>query len=258
MPDIVSFDGANRIITELDTGGDSSLSAVEIYSEWKFWSTLSDNLKFLPAFSVVGGDPVTLSESLGSTFFLENGWRIRPAERDHKLTVQGNMFTREPGESVFVPTQGDFTVSAETRVSLLTNQITVSSGSGLSAEQDAALSRIDTNAAVAAVASEAARSAGEDCRISAVYSSGSVESDIWLERNGLTVTTPLSASLSWYERNSDTPIFTAVASAPDSRGHFSVAVTQVLAPNTAYYASISVTDSDGTVTTEVPVPFVGP
>ena len=79
----------------------------------------ADNAKFLQAFTPVGGDPIDGSTSLGITYFLENGWRIRPAESDHKLTVVGNLFTVEAGQSAFIDTLGAFTVNTETRVSSL-------------------------------------------------------------------------------------------------------------------------------------------
>jgi len=119
MPAIVTFDGVNKIITEISAAGDNELDVVEVYSEWKEWVTTSDNSKYLQAFTPVGGDPITPTQSLGITYFLENGWRIRPAELDHKLTLVGNIFTREPGASVFLPTIGAYTVNTETRVSNL-------------------------------------------------------------------------------------------------------------------------------------------
>lgn len=119
MVDVVTFDGPNKLITEISVAGDNELDLLEIYSEAKFWMTQSDNLKYLQIFSVVGGDPITPTQNLGSTFFLENGWRIRPAELDHKLTIVGNLFTREAGQSAFVPVLGAFTVNTETRVSSL-------------------------------------------------------------------------------------------------------------------------------------------
>lgn len=128
MADVVTFDGVNRIITEIDTGGDNTLNVGEIYSEWKEWVKESDNSKYWMAFTALGGDPLTDTQNLGSTFFLENGWRIKPAERDHKLTIEGNLFTREVGESPYIPTTGGFTVAIETRTSNLVDTITVGSG----------------------------------------------------------------------------------------------------------------------------------
>lgn len=123
MADIVTFDGPNKLIIEVSLGSDNVSDAFEIYSEWKDWVRISDNAKFLPAFSVVGGDPISLVENLDSTFFLENGWRLRGAELDHKWQINGNILTREPGESVSVPVLGDFTVNVETKVSTIVRLI---------------------------------------------------------------------------------------------------------------------------------------
>jgi hypothetical protein len=128
MSDVVTFDFLNLRIVEIDAGGDNELDLVEVYSEWK-QALLDDTsrLGFPPAFREVGGDPVSQTQSLGTTFFLLNGWKIRPAESHHKLTVNGNLFTDPAGESVFVPTFGAFTVNTETRVSNLIDQV----GSGV-------------------------------------------------------------------------------------------------------------------------------
>ena len=60
------------------------------------------------AISVVGGDPITDTQSLGSTYFLENGWRIQPApsKASYTLTVEGNIYTREVGETPFLFAEG--------------------------------------------------------------------------------------------------------------------------------------------------------
>lgn len=142
MPDIVTFDGPNKVITEISAAGDNELDVVEIYSEWKDWVRVSDNAKFEPAFAVTGGDPITATQNLGSTFFLENGWRIRPAELDHKLTLVGNLFTREEGQSAFLSTLGAYTVNTETRVSALVFTQIQTTGSGLSTQQNDWLERI--------------------------------------------------------------------------------------------------------------------
>jgi len=119
MADIVTFDGPNKVIVEISAAGDNELDLVEVYSEWKVWVTQADNTKYLQAFTPVGGDPISVSQNLGITYFLENGWRIRPAELAHKLTIVGNLYTRESGQSAFVDTLGAFNVNTETRVSSL-------------------------------------------------------------------------------------------------------------------------------------------
>jgi hypothetical protein len=121
MADVVTFDPVNLRIVEISTGGDNELDLVEVYSEWKVWVKDGDNAKHPPAFRFVGGDPISGVQSLGTTYFLINGWRIRPAELNHKLTVVGNLFTDPAGFSAYVPTLGSFQVNTETRVSNLTD-----------------------------------------------------------------------------------------------------------------------------------------
>lgn len=124
----VLFDGDARIITEVGIGGDQTLDVVGIYSEWKQW-VLAGNANFLQAFSVIGGDPIEGNISLGSTFFLENGWRLRPAELSHQLTIEGNLYVREGGNP-FVPTLGSFNVLTQLRVSNLIDQVATGGGAG--------------------------------------------------------------------------------------------------------------------------------
>ena len=135
---LVSFDPIALRIVELDAGGDNEITVLDIYSEWKVWLLADPNrLSYPTAFRVVGGDPVSATRSLGSTFFLTNRWKIRPAERSHKLTLTGNLFTDPAGESVVVPTLGAFTVNIEASVSNLVDTVLVS---GVDSE---ALGRVD-------------------------------------------------------------------------------------------------------------------
>jgi len=136
---LVSFDGAAKIIqvlpgvTELDV-------KVDLYSEWKEWVLLSDNSKYPEAFTSVGGDPITATQFLGSTFFLQNGWRIRMRDGDHMLSVIGNLYTAEPGGDPYLPPVGNYKVTIETQRSNLID--TISSGSGLSNEQATQLAEL--------------------------------------------------------------------------------------------------------------------
>lgn len=124
MPAIVTFDvaGPGLFVLPIDTGGDAELTWLEIYSEWKVWSTLGDNLKYPPAFRVVGGDPKGDGSNLGSSFFMRPPWRLRPAERDHRLRLVGNTLYDAPGIPIVVPTLGGFTVLVETEVSTLVEE----------------------------------------------------------------------------------------------------------------------------------------
>lgn len=123
----VSFDGPNKLIICLNNT--TTLNVLEdIYSEWKTWMVIDDNSKYLHALSAVGGDPISDIINLGSTFFLENGWKIRPQEANHTLTVTGNLYTRD-GTSPFISTIGTYNVLIDMARSNLVD--TVVSGSGV-------------------------------------------------------------------------------------------------------------------------------
>lgn len=118
----VTFDGPNSLIivnagiTELDI-------KIDIYSDWKEWVLTSDNSKWNPALRVVGGDPISLTRNLGATYFLINGWRIRPDEVSHRLILSGNLFTDPAGFSPVVPTIGSYQVVVEYSTSNLIDGI---------------------------------------------------------------------------------------------------------------------------------------
>lgn len=104
-PQKVTFDGPTLTIyinppeTEIDV-------KVDLYSNWKEWVQVRDHAKYPQAFSAVGGDPITATLALGTTYFLENGWRLKPYVGDYVLTVDGNLFTREEGANPVIPTTG--------------------------------------------------------------------------------------------------------------------------------------------------------
>jgi len=124
MPDIVTFDPVNLRIVEIDTGGDNELEWREVYSEWKDWLLADPQRRGLPqAFRVVGGDEISDTENLGSTFFLLEPWKFRPAETDHQLVVSGNLFSDPPTWDRYEPTLGGFTVLFVQKVSTLVEQV---------------------------------------------------------------------------------------------------------------------------------------
>jgi hypothetical protein len=107
----VAFDSITKTIfvaegvTQLDV-------KVDLYSAWKEWIKEAYDA-VIPAgqpiaFSAVGGDAVTDNQNLGTTFFLENGWRLQPytSGQSYTLTITGNLYTREPGETPFYFAEG--------------------------------------------------------------------------------------------------------------------------------------------------------
>lgn len=97
----------------------------DVYSAWKTWAVQGTNTRFLLAFSAIGGDQISEGKFLGTTYFLENGWKIRPFEGDHLLTVSGNMYSRD-GSSPFVSTVGNFNVLISMNRSNLVDVVVVS------------------------------------------------------------------------------------------------------------------------------------
>lgn len=145
-----NFDGEARVI-QLQPGV-FTVDARDLYSRWKEWSL--NNLNYLQAFSLIGGDPLPDGTSIGITYFLENGWKIRPSSANQTLSVTGNLFSRD-GSSPFLPTLGDFNVLIRQSVSNIIDQVNISGGSSGPSSGDIAqavrnalnveLNRIDVN-----------------------------------------------------------------------------------------------------------------
>lgn len=127
MSEKITFNGVSKLII-IENGITELNFNIDVYSVWKNWIFLQNNSKFQEAIRVVGGDPISDTKSLGSTFFMTNGWRIRPYEGNHKLVINGNVFTDPAGESVIVPTVGNYNVVVEMSVSNISDITFVQSG----------------------------------------------------------------------------------------------------------------------------------
>lgn len=125
----VAFDGPNKIIFVAE--GVTTLNVKDdIYSAWKEWIRGNveqpNGASWKEAISAIGGEPLNDTLNVGSTFFLENGWRIQPVPSTvpYVLTVEGNIFTREAGGNPFLFAEG---VSVNLTRSNLVDQIVASS-----------------------------------------------------------------------------------------------------------------------------------
>ena len=129
----IAFDpSARRIVLDVTT-----VTAQDIYSRWCDWSAASDNLKHLPAFRAVGGDDLGGGLSIPPYYFLLNGWRVRPMEASHTLTVSGNLFVDGGGDPL-VPTLGTYNVLTKLVVPVQAQGISTGGGSSYTPEQIAA------------------------------------------------------------------------------------------------------------------------
>jgi hypothetical protein len=116
----VSFDGVNKLIV---VNPDSLSIDVkqDIYSAWKEWLLESDNIKFLSAVRVIGGDPIGGGRYAGDIYFLKNGWRISV---NHSCDIEGVLYS-DDFPSPFVAASGTQIVTnrVSTIVNLLAPQI---------------------------------------------------------------------------------------------------------------------------------------
>jgi len=134
----ITFDPAARRVI-LDS---AAASASEIWSRWTDWATQGDNLKHPPAMRQLGGDSLGGSLLVPIYIFLLNGWRVRPMESNHTLSIVGNLFVEEGGSPV-VNTIGAFNVSTTLTVPV--------QAQGYNTGGSAALSPSDIAAIAAAV-----------------------------------------------------------------------------------------------------------
>ena len=126
---MATFDPINKRII-LDT---TSISAIQIYSQWVDWAAESDNLKYGVVIRQVGSDDLGTGLSIPPYFFLQGNWRVRPMEDHHNLSITGNLFVEGGGEPV-VPTLGTYQVNVKYTVPVQAQGISTSGSVGASAE----------------------------------------------------------------------------------------------------------------------------
>ena len=124
----ITFDPVEKRVI-LDS---SSVTATELFSRWEDWAVLSDNVKYGMVFRQVGSDDLGGGLSIPPYFFLQGGWRVRPMESDHNLTITGNLFVEGGGVPV-VRTLGAYQVNVNYTVPVQAQGISTSGSAGLSA-----------------------------------------------------------------------------------------------------------------------------
>lgn len=131
--DKVTFSGTAKHILVLNSVTELDVR-IDIYSAWKEWLLIGDNSKYEQALSVIGGDPITDVINAGATFFLENGWKIKPYSWNHTLIIIGNIYTRD-GSSVITPQDGSYRVTVEMQKSNLIDIVNTTGGGGYTPAQ---------------------------------------------------------------------------------------------------------------------------
>lgn len=87
----VTFDPLNKTI-DVNNGIDELFFDVDVYAEWKLWAI--NNLNYENAIIKVGGNTIVNGQIyISYAFILVNGWKIRPYNGTHVLTIKSNVFT---------------------------------------------------------------------------------------------------------------------------------------------------------------------
>jgi hypothetical protein len=106
----MTFDGPTKVITL--TSGTTIVSVRDLWSRWVDWFLTGDNSKYLPAFIQVGGDDIDASAGTKIPIyaFLMNGWKIKPQEANHTLTINDGILLVNGGGDPFNNTTGAYIV----------------------------------------------------------------------------------------------------------------------------------------------------
>ena len=134
-----SFDGVAKIISL--TVGTTAMDVKDFYSRWKDW-TQTGGSKYLQAMSIVGGDPIDQANGIYVTsyIFLENGWKVRPYEGNHKLKVSNGVLLTSTGDDPFLQTVGSYNVLVQYSQPVRSESTVIETGvSGLTAEESETL-----------------------------------------------------------------------------------------------------------------------
>ena len=123
----VTFDPAIKImyVTTPPVSADDGIYYTDLDFKTDFYSDAKEDwisdpnlAQYLFPITVIGGDPLPGSKALGSTFFIEYGWKIRPYEASHTFRLNGNVYSRD-GSSPFTNTIGSYNIQIINTVSNL-------------------------------------------------------------------------------------------------------------------------------------------
>lgn len=123
----LSFDGVNKLVSiTIDT----ELDVKDLWSRWVDWVATSDNSKYLPAMSQTGGNDIDVGAgtSIPIYIFLENGWKVKPKEANHTLTVTNGILLTSDGSTPYQNTTGSYNVVIRDQQPV--QAITVATGGG--------------------------------------------------------------------------------------------------------------------------------
>jgi len=105
-----TIDGKTKLITI--NSGVTAVSVRDLWSRWVDWFLTGDNSKYPVAFVNVGGE--SIDEAQGTSIpiyaFLMNGWKIKPQESNHTLSISDGILLVNGGGDPFNNTDGSYNV----------------------------------------------------------------------------------------------------------------------------------------------------
>ena len=142
---MVTFNGITKII-QIDNGV-TTISVRALWSAWVNWFLTGDNSKFLPAFQTVGGNDIDISQGTKIPIysFLQNGWKIKPQEANHTLTINDGILLVNGGGDPFINTVGAYTVRVNYQQPVQAISFSSTGGSGSTLTKEDIRIEMDTN-----------------------------------------------------------------------------------------------------------------
>lgn len=133
-PMSLSFDGSLKTITISSV---DILDVRDLWSRWYDWWVSSDNSKYGIAMTQVGGNDI---DTIAGTkipvyIFLQNGWKIKPREANHTLSVVNGILLTSDSSDPFINTTGSYVVRINYQQPVQAISFSTSGGTGIS-EQD--------------------------------------------------------------------------------------------------------------------------
>lgn len=127
----ITYDTVNRLFI-VNSGVTVIDAKIDLYSDAKEdWLTDPTLRKFKFPILAIGGNQISPGKFVSPFYILQHGWKVRPQEADHTLTIQGNLITSD-ASPVFVTTLGAFNVFIDREVT--SNSLTVSTGAAAIAD----------------------------------------------------------------------------------------------------------------------------
>lgn len=123
----MTYDPSNKLFI-LNTGITAFDVVVDLYSDAKEdWLSNALLNKFRFPLLAIGGQAIGGGQIISPYIMLRYGWKIRPQEADHTLTVAGNLITDDES-SPYASVLGDYQVTIK---SIVTSNSLTASGVGL-------------------------------------------------------------------------------------------------------------------------------